>query len=136
MNEFSLETRVYIEDTDAGGIVYYANYLKFMERARTEYMRALGFSKPALMSNSQLVVVQLDLKYLMPAMLDDTLRISVELKELKKASFWLKQQVYKETDLLIDGNVRLAALDKLSKKLVPLPNDIYDCLEDLKKIGE
>ena len=85
MNEFSLETRVYIEDTDAGGIVYYANYLKFMERARTEYMRALGFSKPALMSNSQLVVVQLDLKYLMPAMLDDTLRISVELKELKKA---------------------------------------------------
>ena len=99
-------------------------------------MRALGFSKPALMSNSQLVVVQLDLKYLMPAMLDDTLRISVELKELKKASFWLKQQVYRETDLLIDGNVRLAALDKLSKKLVPLPNDIYDCLEDLKKIGE
>ena len=88
------------------------------------------------MSNSQLVVVQLDLKYLMPAMLDDTLRISVELKELKKASFWLKQQVYRGIDLLIDGNVRLAALDKLSKKLVPLPKDIYDCLEDLKKIGE
>ena len=86
MNEFSLETRVYIEDTDAGGIVYYANYLKFMERARTEYMRALGFSKPALMSDSQLVVVQLDIKYLMPAMLDDTLRISVELKELKKGN--------------------------------------------------
>ena len=61
---------------------------------------------------------------------------SNELKELKKASFWLKQQVYRGTDLLIDGNVRLAALDKLSKKLVPLPKDIHDCLEDLKKIGE
>ena len=80
MNEFSLETRVYIEDTDVKWQYITPMSFEIYGPARTEYMRALGFSKPAIMSNSQLVVVQLDLKYLMPAMLDDTLRISVELK--------------------------------------------------------
>jgi tol-pal system-associated acyl-CoA thioesterase len=68
---FSLPIRVYVEDTDAGGIVFYANYLKFMERARTEFMRSLGFDKPALFDGMQFVVQEVAVKYHSPAVLDD-----------------------------------------------------------------
>ena len=86
MNEFFIDVRVYIEDTDAGGIVYYANYLKFLERARTEFMRFLGINKPALMQDAQLVVVELNLKYLSPALLDDSLTVTVNLRKNERSS--------------------------------------------------
>ena len=76
MTDFSLPIRVYVEDTDAGGIVFYANYLKYMERARTELMRSLGFDKPALFGDLQLVVRSVDLLYHLPAALDDEIRVT------------------------------------------------------------
>ena len=136
MNEFSIDVRVYIEDTDAGGIVYYANYLKFLERARTEFMRFLGINKPALMQDAQLVVVELNLRYLSPALLDDSLKVTVNLKELKRASFWIEQRVFRDNDILIDGKVRLAALQNKSKKLIALPKKVKSCLEKIEIIKE
>ena len=83
MAPFVWPVRVYIEDTDAGGIVYYVNYLKYLERARSEWFRAMGYKKAALPDNfSMFVVTEVALKYLSPARLDDELQVSVELKSL------------------------------------------------------
>jgi len=83
---FSHQVRVYVEDTDAGGIVFYANYLKYMERARTEFLRSLGYDKPALFDGLQFVVRSVELLYHKPAVLDDMLDISARLIKLSKAS--------------------------------------------------
>ena len=84
MNEFSLSIRVYIEDTDAGGIVYYANYLKFMERARTEFMRELGYGKPALFDGLQFVVRSLSVNYHNPSVLDDQIIVTAKLQKVTR----------------------------------------------------
>ena len=84
--EFSLDLRVYIEDTDAGGIVYYVNYLKFMERARTELMRSLGFGKMYIFNHDLMFVVrEMNVQYLRPATLDDELVVTAAVRELRGA---------------------------------------------------
>ena len=86
MIDFRLPIRVYVEDTDAGGIVFYANYLKFMERARTELMRSLGFDKPALFDGLQFVVHEVALKYHSPAILDDEIIVTAVLSKATRPS--------------------------------------------------
>ena len=91
---FSLQVRVYYEDTDFGGVVYYANYLKFMERARTEYLRALGFDQSVLLARDrvQFVVKSADIKFVSPARFDDVLSVSCEVKKTRRASMQFTQQ--------------------------------------------
>ena len=92
--EFSLELRVYIEDTDAGGIVYYVNYLKFMERARTEFMRCLGYGKDYIFNHDLMFVVRdVAVKYLLPASLDDELVATAGYPRMRGASMVLHQRV-------------------------------------------
>ncbi len=101
--------RVYIEDTDAGGIVYYVNYLKYFERARTEYMRALGFNKPALLGDGTLfVVADVAAKYVRSATLDDALEVTAAVESVGAATLIFHQTVRRNDELLVDGRVTIA----------------------------
>lgn len=107
--EFLLPVRVYIEDTDAGGIVYYVNYLKYFERARTEFMRALGYEKPAFLNeHTMFVVTDVDVKYVKPAVLDDALRASACVERVGAATLIFQQRITRETELLVEGRVSIA----------------------------
>ena len=128
MTEFSVPMRVYIEDTDAGGIVYYANYLKFMERARTEYMRSLGYGKVALFDGLQLVVHDLQLKYHKPARLDDEIVVSAKLTGLTKVTFSMSQAVYLGDQLLVEGSVRVACINADNKRPAAITKAMFQHL--------
>ena len=101
--------RIYWEDTDAGGIVFYGNYLKFMERARTEWLRALGFDQEGLRADGEgmFVVAETSLRYLQPARLDDVLTVTVTLVERGRASVAFEQQVWRGETLLNEGRIRI-----------------------------
>jgi acyl-CoA thioester hydrolase len=101
--------RIYWEDTDAGGIVFYGNYLKFMERARTEWLRTLGFDQESLRSEGEgmFVVAETSLRYLQPARLDDVLTVTVALVERGRASVAFRQQVWRGETLLNEGRIRI-----------------------------
>lgn len=121
---FVLSSRVYYEDTDAGGIVYYVNYLKFMERARTERLRHLGFAQSQLVDENLLFVVHsAEARYHAPARLDDELFISAEVMELNRASIRFRQQVRRVTDeaLLCEGQFLVACVraDNLKPRAIP-----------------
>ncbi len=118
MSGFSWPARVYWEDTDAGGIVYYANYLKYLERARTEWLRARGYSQQALAREQGILftVVSLQADYKAPARLDDTLQVSCEPVPEGMASMRFSQRIHKvQADapgqLLLEASVRIACLD-------------------------
>lgn len=125
---FSCPVRVYWEDTDAGGIVYYANYLRYMERARTEWLRALGIEQDVLMTQQQLmfVVVHADVSFRKPARYGDKLQVSCVLAERSRASMTLRQQVVREQtqELLVEGEVRIACLDSEKFKPRGLPENV------------
>jgi acyl-CoA thioester hydrolase len=131
---FRLGLRVYWEDTDAGGVVYYANHLKFFERARTEWLRALGFSQERLRreGGAMFVVTDTSVRYLRPARLDDWLEITVEPLDVQRASMTLAQQAYRHDDgvavLLSEGSIRIGCVDAASFKPRRIPNDILECL--------
>ncbi|TBU91653.1 tol-pal system-associated acyl-CoA thioesterase [Stutzerimonas kirkiae] len=121
---FSHRCRVYYEDTDAGGIVYYVNYLKFMERARTERLRGLGFQQSRLASEGLLFVVHSsEARYHAPARLDDELLVSAEVDEMKRASLRFHQQVRRAKDdtLLCEGRFVVACVhtDSLKPRAMP-----------------
>ncbi len=107
--DFSWPVRVYWEDTDAGGVVFYANYLKFFERARTEWLRTWGPSQEALRQagTGMFVVSETRVKYLQPAVLDDSLRITVQLGEVGRASMAVSQQAWRGETLLCEGHIRI-----------------------------
>lgn len=117
--------RVYIEDTDAGGIVYYVNYLKYMERARTELMRSLGHGKAAIF-NAELmfVVAETQIKYLKPAKLDDELVVSARVLSGKGASLLFEQQVLRNDQILCTGTVQVACVDRHSLKPTRIPAEM------------
>jgi len=124
VQSFVHRCRVYYEDTDAGGIVYYVNYLKFMERARTEQLRALGFAQSQLVGEDLLFVVHsCEARYHKPARLDDELLISVEVIELNRASLRFRQQVRLAADetLLCEGQFLVACVraDSLKPRAIP-----------------
>lgn len=127
--EFSIKLRVYIEDTDAGGIVYYVNYLKFMERARTEFMRALGFGKAYIFNHNLMFVVRdVGIRYHRPARLDDELSATVRLVEVRGATMLMQQEVYRGDELLASASVTIACVDRAGVRPRRLPKDMLDIL--------
>lgn len=114
---FKFLIRVYIEDTDAGGIVFYGNYLKFMERARTEFLRALGYHKAAVSENGTLMVVHAaNIEYHRPARLDDVLIVTCDLAKLARSYVEFKQFVYRDQELLSTGSIRVACVNPVTMK--------------------
>ena len=128
MIEFRLPIRVYVEDTDAGGIVFYANYLKFMERARTELMRSLGFDKPALFDGLQFVVHEVALKYHSPAVLDDEIIVTAVLSKAARVTFEMTQQVFRGEELLVEGSIKVACIDARTKRPKGMPKNMFTTL--------
>lgn len=122
MTEFHLPLRVYIEDTDAGGIVYYVNYLKFMERARTEFMRGLGYDKPALPEGGLLLVVHsANVQYRLPARLDDALQVSAAISKLARTYVVFRQCVYRAGELLCEADIKVACVQQAGMRPAALP---------------
>ena len=126
--EFRLPIRVYVEDTDAGGIVFYANYLKYMERARTELMRSLGFDKPALFDDMQFVVTDVSLKYHSPAILDDQISVTAVLSKASRVTFQMTQQVFRGDELLVEGWVKVACVNSATKRPQGMPRPMFEAL--------
>ena len=126
MEPFSWPVRVYWEDTDAGGIVYYANYLKFMERARTELLRSFGVHQSQLAAEQGLMfaIVSVHLDYRLPARLDDHLIVTCQVAAEGRASFAFQQSIWRERiggELLTTGSTRVACLDAKSLRPRRLP---------------
>jgi tol-pal system-associated acyl-CoA thioesterase len=127
--EFSLDLRVYIEDTDAGGIVYYVNYLKFMERARTEFMRSLGFGKNYIFNHDLMFVVRdVAVQYLRPATLDDELVATAAIGLVRGASMVMHQRVTRGSEVLAQGEVTIACVDRAGVKPRRMPTDMVATL--------
>jgi len=125
MMEFRLPVRGYIEDTDAGGIVYYVNYLKYMERARTELMRSLGYDKPAVFDHQLMFVVHsLSIQYLKPASLDDQLQATALISNARRSYFEVEQRVLRNDDVLCQGSVKVACVDQNSQRPRAMPTDM------------
>ncbi len=123
---FAHRCRVYYEDTDAGGVVYHVNYLKFMERARTEWLRALGYTQSQLAAEILLVVHSIETRFLAPAHLDDELEISSEVVETNRASLRFQQQVRRVADdrLLCEAQVLVACVRTDSFKPRAIPSEL------------
>lgn len=126
MPPFAIPVRVYWEDTDAGGVVYYANYLRFMERARSDWLRSLGVDQAALLRQErrQFVVVEAQVRYHKAARYDDLLSVSVRLDERRGASVVLAQEIRRGDaggELLVSGTIRAACVDSDSLRPKPLP---------------
>ncbi len=123
--------RVYWEDTDAGGVVFYANYLKYLERARTEWLRALGFGQQRLRDESGaiFVVSETQLRHLAPARLDDELLVDVRLLEAGRASMRIAQAAWRGELLLVQGEIRIGCVDAGSWRPRRIPPAILQALE-------
>jgi len=123
--------RVYWEDTDAGGIVFYANYLKFFERARTEWLRALGHSQQEMVDTTgcMFVVQETSVRYLRPARLDDWLVITVDVTERGRASLRIAQQAWRGETLLAEGEIRIGCVDRATMKPHRIPGPIFEAIE-------
>ena len=129
MREFSLPIRVYIEDTDAGGIVYYVNYLKYFERARTELVRSLGHGKRAVMDDgTQFVVSSAEISYREPARLDDELLAVASCREVGGATILFDQTVLRNSTVLAEGIVRIALIDSTTGKPRRIGADLRSAL--------
>ncbi len=121
MKEFSFPLRVYIEDTDAQGIVYYVNYLKYMERGRAEWLRSCGFERSAFGDEGRMFVVHsLETQYLKPAKLDDQLRVTARSIKYGRAYFVVEQKVFREGELLCKGTIKVACVDQASGRPVAM----------------
>lgn len=120
---FSIPLRVYYEDTDAGGVVYYANYLKFMERARTEWLRDLGFEQDELSRTDGVIfaVRAAQVEYLKPARFNDALEVTVEITRPGAASLSFKQEVRRDAVTLCSGEIRIACLDVKTFAPIAIP---------------
>lgn len=128
MNSFNWSIRVYYEDTDAGGVVFYANYLKFFERARTEMLRHLGFEQDQLIKIQKLIFVVRSVKvdYLKPAKFNDLIDVNSAVIEKKKTSLIFKQSIVREDLVLCDAEIRIACLDAQTMKPKPIPTEILE----------
>ena len=127
---FSWPIRIYYEDTDAGGVVFYANYLKFFERARTEWLRSLGYNQQALANTLGLlfVVKKAAIEYYAPARLDDELKLVVVVERVGGASIQLRQEAWRmsggQATLLADGMVTVVGVNMENFRPCPIPDDI------------
>jgi acyl-CoA thioester hydrolase len=127
---FHWPVRVYWEDTDAGGVVYYANYLKFMERARSEWLRARGFEQDLLRDEAGVVFVvrRVEIDYLSPARFNDQLDVSVGLHEVGRASLGVRQELMRGSTRLARADVTLACVDAVRFKPVKMPATLLQAL--------
>ena len=130
IDAFAWPVRVYYEDTDAQGVVYYANYLRFMERARTEWLRDLGIDQEKLLRDERrmFVVVSLQAKFLVPARFNDELVVTARLAGLTRASFDIEQNIYRddtEGTMCCRGGVRAAFLNADTLKPLRVPAELF-----------
>lgn len=123
--------RVYWEDTDAGGIVFYANYLKFFERARTEWLRSLGVQQQALReaTGAIFVVTDTQVRFLRPARLDDCLDVTATPRDLGRASMQIHQQAWRGAELLAEGDIRIGCVDATTLRPRRFPDPLPGLLE-------
>jgi acyl-CoA thioester hydrolase len=127
-NRFIWPVRVYYEDTDAGGVVYYANYLKFMERARTEWLRKCGFEQDQLVKKDGIIfaVRHVDVGYHLPARFNDALEVSASIVQKGRASITFHQEVVRSMDsrVLCQGEIKIACVNIETMRPTPIPNHI------------
>ena len=128
---FAWPIRVYYEDTDAQGVVYYANYFRFMERARTEWLRALGVNQVALMQEERriFVVTETNAQFLVPARFNDEIVVTARLAGLTRATFDIEQNIYRDSldgELLLKGSVRAAYLNADTLRPTRVPASIFE----------
>jgi acyl-CoA thioester hydrolase len=123
---FFHKLKIYYEDTDSGGVVYYANYLKFLERARTEALFSIGFSNNKIQEqfNSLIIVKSCNIEYKKSAHLEDELTIRSFVKSITKTSFVMNQIISKENDVIVEAQIHLVFINKKGKP-VKIPEDIY-----------
>ena len=128
-----MRIRVYYEDTDSGGVVYHSNYLNFMERARTEWLRNLGINQYnlKLTDNMIFIVANLDIKYRKSALLDDELQINTKLENIKACSLLLQQEIYRDTELLTACSIKVACVDATKFNPLKIPSHIKKLMEPL-----
>lgn len=132
-DDFSMEIRVYYEDTDSGGVVYYANYLKFMERARTEWLRRLGFEQDQLIDDLQTIFVvrSVQVEYLLPAKFNDVLQVKVRVKEHKQSSIVFSQHILRkkpngDLDTLVEGTIKIVSVNTTNFKPTKIPSQLME----------
>lgn len=130
MSDFKWPIRVYYEDTDAGGVVFYANYLKFFERARTEMLRYSGFEQDQLIIEHQLIFVvrSVQIDYLKLARFNDSLIVSTKIAMAKKVSLNFEQVITRNEDVVCKGDIRIASLDVNSMRPKIIPDFILEKL--------
>ena len=123
---FFHEIKVYYEDTDSGGVVYYANYLKYLERARTEALFSIGFSNNKILDqfNSLIIVKSCNIEYKKSAHLEDELKIRSFVKSITKTSFFMNQIITKNKDVIVEAQIHLVFVNKEGKP-VKIPDEIY-----------
>lgn len=128
-----MPVRIYYEDTDVGGIVYHANHLRFMERARTDFLRHLGFAHRRLAEefHMQFVVTELALKYLGPARLDDLLHVTVRIASLGRARVVFAQTIEQDGRVLASGAVTVACLDLADLRPTPIPRALHEKMKEM-----
>ena len=136
VNNFSWPVRVYFEDTDAGGIVYHARYLYFLERARTEWLRELGFNQSALkQQNVMFVVRDMQIKWQKPAVLDEQLTIALDITRVKKASLSMQQVIRTDNEQKLHAQVTIACIDATNKKPMAIPEAILHLITHSNEQG-
>ena len=129
--KFDLTVKVYYEDTDSGGVVYYANYLKFLERARSEAIYTLGFTNSGLLEkhNILLIVKSCNIEYKKPAKFEDKINITSEVISFTKTSFTMKQCILRNNELITEANVHIVIVDKNGKPS-KIPEELKQKLEN------
>ena len=128
--KFSFKVKIYYEDTDAGGVVYYANYLKFLERARSEAIYSLGYTNSSILERFGvlLIVKSCNIEYKKSAKFEDTLEIISEIISFTKTSFIMKQIIFRHTEMISDADIHLVAVDRKGKPS-KMPEDLKKKLE-------
>ena len=129
--KFSFTVKIYYEDTDAGGVVYYANYLKFLERARSEAIYSLGYTNSSILERFGvlLIVKSCNIEYKKPAKFEDMLEIISEIKSFTKTSFLMKQSILRNNEIISDAEIHLVSVDKNGKPS-KIPEDLKKKLEN------
>ena len=124
--QFKHKVKIYYEDTDAGGVVYYANYLKYLERARTEALFSIGFSNNKILDqfNSLIIVKSCNIEYKKSAHLEEVLTIRSFVKSITKTSFFMNQIITKNKDVIVEAQIHLVFVNKEGKP-VKIPDEIY-----------
>ena len=124
--------RIYYEDTDSGGVVYHSNYLKFMERSRTEWLRDFEIDQKALKDNLNLmfVVHEIDIKFIRPAVFNDETEVQTKLEKLGSVKIELEQKIFRSSELLIESRVVVASVNSISMKPMRIPNEIKLLMEN------